>query len=78
MFDLCAVCLQRGVDIILTVTGTYLVFVLCVFQESVYHYCHKDVFGPRILCLLGHETMQPDTWIIRLQRNIPPLHSAHQ
>jgi len=100
MFDLCAVCLQGGVniiltvrgtylvfvlvcplggvDIILTVRGTYLAFVLCVFRESGYHYCHRDVFGPRVVCLLVHETMQADTWIITLQRNTSPLQSAHQ
>jgi len=100
MFDPCVVCLQGGVDIILTVTGTYLVFVLvcllggvgiiltvtgtylafvlCVFRESGYHYCQRDVAGPRVVCLLVHQNMQPDMLIIALQRNTPPLHSAHQ
>ena len=35
MFGLCAVCLLGGVDIIFTVTGTYLAYVFCLPGESI-------------------------------------------
>jgi hypothetical protein len=53
MFVLCAACLLGGVDIILTATGTCLVFCCVSSGRCGYHIdCNMDIFGPRVVCLL--------------------------